>query len=44
MSVLSTLRAQGLKTVHPGEWALCVQMGVYADIFWESRCNIEIII
>ena len=22
--------------------ALCVEMGFYADIFWESRCNIEI--
>ena len=21
---------------------LCVEMGLYADIFWESRCNIEI--
>ena len=21
--------------------ALCVEMGFYADIFWESRCNIE---
>ena len=25
-----------------GEWALCVKMGFYSDIFWESRCNIEI--
>ena len=22
--------------------ALCVEMGFYADISWESRCNIEI--
>ena len=22
--------------------ALCVEMGVYVDISWESRCNIEI--
>ena len=22
--------------------ALCVEMGFYRDIFWESRCNIEI--
>jgi hypothetical protein len=21
---------------------LCVEMGFYGDIFWESRCNIEI--
>ena len=25
-----------------GAGALCVEMGFYADIFWESRCNIEI--
>ena len=25
-----------------GGGALCVQMGFYEDIFWESRCNIEI--
>ena len=25
-----------------GEGALCVEMGFYADISWESRCNIEI--
>ena len=24
------------------EGALCVEMGFYADISWESRCNIEI--
>ena len=22
--------------------ALCIEMGFYVDIFWESRCNIEI--
>ena len=22
--------------------ALCVEIGFYADISWESRCNIEI--
>ena len=25
-----------------GGGALCVEMGFYRDIFWESRCNIEI--
>ena len=25
-----------------GAGALCVEMGFYADISWESRCNIEI--
>ena len=25
-----------------GDDALCVEMGFYADISWESRCNIEI--
>ena len=25
-----------------GEGALCVDMGFYEDISWESRCNIEI--
>ena len=25
-----------------GERALCVEMGFYADISWESKCNIEI--
>ena len=25
-----------------GRGALCVEMGFYADISWESRCNIEI--
>ena len=26
----------------PGTRALCVEMGFYADISWEPRCNIEI--
>ena len=26
----------------PGGGALCVEMGFYVDISWESRCNIEI--
>ena len=29
--------------VHPPPpTALCVEIGFYADIFWESTCNIEI--
>ena len=28
--------------LNPGRGALCVEMGFYADISWESRCNIEI--
>ena len=27
-----------------GWGALCVEMEFYADISWESRCNIEIIV
>ena len=35
------LRAIG-RSKNPGGGALCVEMGFYADISWESRCNIEI--
>ena len=28
--------------MYKGGGALCVEMGFYADISWESRCNIEI--
>ena len=45
----STLSAQNKKIVKEectvlqrGEGALCVEMGFYADISWELRCNIEI--
>ena len=29
-------------TIRRGRGALCVEMVLYADISWESRCNIEI--
>ena len=40
--------AEGLKSgegqsVIQGTHTLCVEMGMYADISWESRCNIEIL-
>ena len=31
------------KRLRPSKWGtVCVEIGFYADIFWESRYNIEI--
>ena len=38
---LATEPVKGLK-IWEGGGALCVEMGFYADISWESRCNREI--
>ena len=37
----SSIAQQGPRIMR-GEGALCVEMGFYVDIFWESKCNIEI--
>ena len=40
-SLFSSFKAGGTKCPLPPS-PLCVEMGVYADISWEPRCNIEI--
>ena len=41
-TLLACLCIPGPAELEPGGGALCVQIGFYADISWESRCNIEI--
>ena len=38
----TTETAEGPEKMEEGGRALCVEMGFYADISWESRWNIEI--